>query len=206
MYLRHFIGACEAFGWSGGPEFKTNIIELANGHERRNGGWAQGRHRYMLPFNNIEPDQYRAVRQMFEVCRGQLHAFLYRDRLDAVAVNEIIAAGDGVTTEFQLVKTSVIDGILYRRIVTAFADEDVIELLVNGAPAGAYVLDRDRGLVRFSTPPGVGLTIAWSGPFAVWVRFANDWLPFAINDRGNEGFFTTGSFDLIEVKPPPPES
>ena len=69
-HLRPYIDACETFGWSGGQEFNTRLVTLLNGRERRNANWSQGRHRYTLPFQNLMREQYRAVRQMHEVCRA----------------------------------------------------------------------------------------------------------------------------------------
>ena len=60
-HLNSYLDACAAYGWSGGPEFKTRIRLLANGRERRNADWSQGRHRYTLPFLNIGEARYRAI-------------------------------------------------------------------------------------------------------------------------------------------------
>lgn len=38
-YVRNYIRACEAYGWDGGPEFKTEIDGLRSGRNRRNGQW-----------------------------------------------------------------------------------------------------------------------------------------------------------------------
>lgn len=202
MYLRAFIDACSAFGWSGGPEFKTLIVPMANKRERRNAEWAEGRHRYSIPFQNIDATQYRSVRQMFQVCRGQLHAFLYRDPLDMEADDEPIGFGDGTTATFQLSKLSVVDGVSYQRGVYAFADDDTVTATVSGSSV-PFTLDRDRGLITFDTPPALNAPIRWSGPFAVWVRFAMDWLPFSIDNRLGDGDYArNGSVDLLEVSAP----
>lgn len=203
MYIRKLIDACESFGWNGGPEFRTTIVEMANGRERRNGAWAHARHRYTLPFANIGPDEYRAIRQMFEVCRGALHSFLYRDPLDSIAENEAIGIGDGETSTFQFTKNSIIEGVVYQRLVTAFTESDDVSVFVDGSEASGISMDRDRGILVFPSPPAEGSIITWSGSFALWVRFANDWLPFSVDNRNSEHLFATGSFDLIEVPPPP---
>ena len=206
MYLRAFIEACEAFGWVGGPEFKTLIVPMANKRERRNAEWAEGRHRYSMPFQNLNAEQYASIRQMFQVCRGQLHAFLYRDPLDNTATDEPFAFGDGTRETFQLSKISTIDGVSYVRNIYAFGDDDDVTAEVAGSPA-TFTLDRDRGLITFDSPPGDMEAITWSGPFAVWVRFANDWLPFSIDNRLGAGDYArNGTVDLIEIAAPPEES
>lgn len=212
-YLRAFIPACAGFGWSGGPQFQTRVRALVNGRERRNADWAQERQKYTVPFSNLGAEDYRGVRQMFQVCRGMLHAFLYADPLDQVANNETFGIGDDAQVEFQLSKLSIIDGVTYQREIHALYVEGddgealpaTITVTVGGTPTTVAV-DHDRGIVTFAAPPADGSVLRWSGGFAVWVRFDTDWLPFSINDRGAADFFRTGSVDLIELPPPEPAS
>lgn len=202
MYLREYIATCEAYGWNGGPEFSTRIVTLANGRERRNADWQQYRNRYTLPFQNIDPEGYANIRQMFEVCRAQLHCFRYSDPLGRTAVDQLFATGDGVEDTFQLSTLSVQDGVTYQRNVYAIPDDGVLTVTVNGAPTTDFVVDRDRGLIVFDTPPANDAVLRWSGPFDIWVRFNNDWLPVSIDNRVSGGFAHNGSIDLIEVAPP----
>lgn len=209
MYLRSFIDACEGFGWNGGPEFKTRLRVLMNGRERRNADWSQAKHRYTLPFLNLRADSYRAVRQMFEVCMGMLNAFLYQDPLDNQATNEVFATGDGVQTSFQLTKFSQIDGVTYQRMIFALyvpgndgdAVNSTVTVTVNGTPT-AVTVDYDRGMVSFAAPPSNGTILRWSGSFAIWVRFNQDWLPMSIDNKGDGDFFRNGAIELIEVAEP----
>lgn len=203
MYLRAFIDACEGFGWTGGPEFKTLIVPMANGRERRNADWSQGRHRFSLPFNNIDAASYRSIRQMFEVCRGMAGQFLYHDPLDPAANEETIGFGDGVNDLFQLNKVATVDGVSYQRIVYALGDDDAIAITIDGTPTSAYTLDRDRGTLVFDVAPADGAEVQWTGPYAIWVRFNNDWLPFSIDNRMGGDYARNGSVDLIEVAAPP---
>lgn len=206
-YLRAQIEACEAFGWEGGPEFRTRIVEMQNKRERRNADWAEARHRFTLPFQNIDPERYSNIKQMHLVCRGMLHAFLYSDPLDNTADDQLFAVGDGTQATFQLSKLSVIDGVTYQRNVYALPDSTPdFEVTANDSPVVAYTLDRDRGLITFDSAPPNGALLRWSGPFLVWVRFNQDWLPFSIDNRGPGGFSHNGSVDLMEVPPPETES
>lgn len=206
-YLRAQIEACETFGWEGGPEFRTRIVEMQNKRERRNADWAEARHRFTLPFQNIDPERYSNIKQMHLVCRGMLHAFLYSDPLDNTADDQLFAVGDGTQTTFQLSKLSVIDGVTYQRNVYALPDDTSgIEVTSDNSPVSNYTLDPDRGLITFDSAPGNGDILRWSGPFLVWVRFNQDWLPFSIDNRGPSGFVHNGTVDLMEVPPPETES
>lgn len=208
MYLKAFIPACESFGWSGGPEFKTRLRVLTNGRERRNADWAQERNRYTIPFQNIGRDEYTSVRQMFQTCQGMLHSFLYRDPLDDEAAAEVFAVADG-SSEYQLTKASIIDGVVYQRKIYALytpgADGLAVQatpaVTVNGTPT-AVTVDYERGTVIFGAPPTPGAILRWSGSFAVWVRFDADWLPMSLDNRRGTDYAHNGSITLMELPGP----
>lgn len=213
MYVRAFIPACATFGWSGGPSFQTRIKVLINGRERRNADWSQEKNRYTVPFQNLSAEQYTTVRQMFQVCRGMAHDFLYQDPLDAYSDNEEFAVADGVTAEYQLSKLSAIEGVIYQREINALytAGDDgeavpsTISVTVNNTPT-VVTVDYDRGKVLFSPAPTIGSILRWSGEFATWVRFDADWLPFSIDNRLSGGYAHNGQITLLEQPPPEPES
>lgn len=200
-YINAHLAPCPGYGWEGGPEFRTQIVELQNGRERRNAEWSQAKHRYSAPFMNISKEAYRQIKEMHLVCRGQLHCFKFRDTLDNSASQEFFAVGDGVTTSFQLSKTSSIGGVGYTRGVYAIDNLRPFLITVNGDEVEGYTVDTDRGLVLFEDPPAPGDVLRWSGGFDVWVRFSEDYLPFTL-DNPNA---VNGSVNLIEVAPPPPE-
>lgn len=210
MYLKAYLRPCPGYGWTGGGEFSTRIVEMANGRERRNASWSQPRHRYSTPFNNISKVAYRELKSMHMVARGQLHAFLFRDELDFEAVNELFGVGDGVTLEFPLSKISVEDGVSYQRLVHALyspdtdgsAQEETPTITANGSPAGTFAADYERGIIVFAVAPANGVELRWSGIFSIWVRFAQDYLPFSLDNPDA----TNGSVDLIEVPEPDEET
>lgn len=199
MYLDTYIEECPAYGWQGGGEFKTTVVEMANGAERRNAEWQNVRHRYQMSFLNISRAAYRNIKQLHLVCRGRLHCFKFRDQLDFEAVNEAFGVGNGSRTEWQLIKQSLIDGVSYQREV--YVIEPGATVRVNGTPT-AVSIDQDRGVVTFGVAPSNGAALTWSGTFAVWVRFDQDYLPFSLDNPDA----TNGSVDLIEMPPPEPSS
>lgn len=209
-FVRAYIRACEAYGWEGGPEFKTEVVPMVNKAEKRHGQWSQPRLSFSASFMNIPRPLYLYIRQMHANRMGRLGAFLYRDRLDDTADNEEFAVAEAGQTLFQLAKNSVVDGTDYFTNIYALytpgndgeALDSEIEITVNGSPASDYVLDRDRGTVEFDTPLSGGEVIGWSGAFSWWVRFDNDRLPATIDNRSQGEYIVNTSVDLITVNPP----
>lgn len=197
MHINSYLGVCPGFGWQGGPEFKTQIVELNSGRERRNALWQDSRHRYSAPFLNISKEDYKLIKKMHLVCRGQLNCFRFKDELDYQAFEEEFAIGDGITKKFQLRKISSIDGVSYIRNVYALPSIPIIKK--NGTLiSSGFTIDLDRGLIEFITAPLLGEDLKWTGDFDVWVRFNQDYLPFTLDNPDA----TNGQIDLIEVAPP----
>ena len=209
-YRRAYITTCEAFGWEGGPGYNTQLVSLRNGHERTNADWDQPQHAFSVPFGNILPDAYAPIKQMHLNCRGRNGKFLYRDRLDWQASNELIGTSASGQTVFQLGKRSTIDGVTYfRNVYALYAPNDdgsaaqvAPTLTVNGSAAGTHTVDYDRGTVTFASGLTLGDVVRWSGSFSLWVRFDNDKLPFSIDNRSGPHFVINGSVELLEAKPP----
>jgi uncharacterized protein (TIGR02217 family) len=213
-YLRAYIPTCEAFGWSGGDGFNTRIVSLRDsGREARNAKWMQPQHFFSLPFQNISQPQYAPIKQMHLNRRGRWGVFLYHDRSDPSAVDEIFAVATAGQTEFQLSKWSVIEGVSYRREVYALyrpnsdgsAEEVIPTVTVDDAPFTSFVTDPDRGVLVADAPMAGGEILKWSGLFSLWVRFDNDRLPFSIDSKSNGRFVMNGTVELLEMPPPEEE-
>jgi uncharacterized protein (TIGR02217 family) len=100
-------------GARGGPERRTQIVELASGDEERNASWANSRRRYDVAYGIRRADDLAAVVAFFEARNGRLHGFRFKDWGDHKSclpsgtpspTDQSIGTGDGTTTAFQLVK------------------------------------------------------------------------------------------------------
>jgi uncharacterized protein (TIGR02217 family) len=100
-------------GARGGPERRTQIVELASGDEERNASWANSRRRYDVAYGIRRADDLAAVVAFFEARNGRLHGFRFKDWGDHKSclpsgtpspTDQAIGTGDGTTTAFQLVK------------------------------------------------------------------------------------------------------
>lgn len=211
-YVKAYIPTCETFGWEGGNGFNTRIVAMMNGRERRNAEWDQPQHFYSVPFRNITQPQYAPIKQMHLNRRGRWGCFLFRDRLDWQANNEVFAVAEAGQEIFQLAKWSTIDGVSYRREVHAIyapnengtAASNAVSITSNNVPVlSGWTLNRDTGVVTFAAPLSGGEILRWTGEFSVWVRFDNDRLPMSIDNKGTgDDIFINGSIELIEQPPP----
>ena len=91
-------------GARGGPERRTQVVELASGFEERNASWAQSRRRFDVAYGIRRADDLARVVAFFEARRGRLQAFRFKDWSDyksclpSVRVSELdqqIGIGDG---------------------------------------------------------------------------------------------------------------
>jgi len=207
-FLRAYIPAAHSWGWSGGAEFNTRIVERQNGRENRNADWSNPRHRFSLGFKHLGKDRYRQLKQHQIVCQGRLRQFLFHDGLDDVATDDLFAVAEVGQQTFQLGCISTIDGVSYPRNVFALyrpnpaspgaAVQVTPEIKVNGTSDSGWAVDHDRGLVTAPAPLTGGEVLTWSGLFSVWVRFESDWLPMSFDEP--DGIY--GDIGLIEVPPP----
>ena len=197
-----------AFGTSGGPQHSTQIVALGSGYEQRNQRWQSSRRRYDAGYGVKSLDGLHRVIAFFEARRGPLHAFRFRDPADhksclpsmaPAASDQQIGVGDGVQTEFQLIKTYGDEGQAYCRQITHPVDRtDKVAIDGEDQTAGVdYVLDLGSGRITFDAPPPEGTPVTAGFEFDVPVRFDTDQLVV------NLAAFSAGelpSIPLVEVR------
>ncbi len=99
-----------ALGASGGPQRRTDIVDLSNGRETRNRRWQDARRRYDAGSGLKSIDDLYAVVAFFEARAGQLYGFRFRDPVDfqscapgavPAATDQVIGTGDGCARPFR---------------------------------------------------------------------------------------------------------
>ena len=174
-----------SFGSIGGPERRTDIVALANGHEERNSPWAHSRRRYDAGVGLRSLDDIEALIAFFEARSGQLHAFRWKDWSDFKSCrpsdvptyeDQAIGLGDGVTRDFRLTKRYRSGEQAYFRPITKpVAGTIRIGIAADPQQEGIdYTVDVTTGIVTFDNPPDVGLEITAGFEFDVPVRFDTD--------------------------------
>jgi len=193
-------------GARGGPERRTQIVELASGDEERNASWANSRRRYDAAYGIRRADDLAAVVAFFEARNGRLYAFRWKDWADyksclpsqmPAATDQTIGAGDGTTTDFQLVKSYTSGAQTWTRTISKPV-AGTVRIAIDGVDqASGWSVDTTTGIVRFATAPASGAAITAGFEFDVPVRFDTDTLDVTL-DIERLGSIT--SIPLIEVR------
>ena len=173
------------FGASGGPERRSEIIELASGKEVRNARWAGARRRWDLAGAVSDMAALSELAAFFEARRGRLHGFRFRDFTDfssgpgaqaVTASNQVIGTGDGGTLTFQLSKTN---GEVVR-VISRPVDGSVVIALDGVQQASGWSVDLTTGEVVFDSAPGIGVSVSAGFLFDCAVRFDTDRLDMTL--------------------------
>jgi uncharacterized protein (TIGR02217 family) len=193
-------------GARGGPERRTQIVELASGDEERNASWANSRRRYDVAYGIRRADDLAAVVAFFEARNGRLFGFRFKDWADwkscapsqtPSATDQVIGAGDGTTTAFQLVKAYASGSQSWTRTI-AKPVAGTVRVAIDGTEqASGWSVDTTTGLVTFNTAPATGAAITAGFEFDVPVRFDTDTLDLTL-DIERLGSIT--SISLLEIR------
>ncbi|WP_427025904.1 phage distal tail protein, Rcc01695 family [Aureimonas ureilytica] len=194
-----------AFGTSGGPERRTDIVRLSTGYENRNQRTRHSWRRYDAGSGVKSLADLIRVLDFFEARRGRLVGFRFRDPFDAAsarwgqaatALDQLLGTGDGETRSFQLAKRYGTGEDAYVRPIRKPV-AGTVRLAVDGVAAKASV-EATSGLVTFASPPPPGSRITAGFEFDVPVRFDIDHLAL------NVAAFEAGdipTIPLVEIRP-----
>lgn len=194
-------------GARGGPERRTQIVELASGAEERNASWANSRRRYDVAYGIRRADDLAAVVAFFEARNGRLHGFRFKDWADPKSclpsqvpgpTDQVIGTGDGAQTVFQLVKAYASGGQTWSRTITKPVSGTLRIALDGVEQSNSWAVDTTTGMVGFAVAPGNGVVITAGFEFDVPVRFDSDLLDVTL-DVERLGSIT--SIPLLEIRP-----
>ena len=180
-----------SFGAVGGPERRTEIVALANGHEERNSPWAGSRRRWDAGLGMRSLDDLHALVAFFEARRGQLYGFRWKDWSDFRSCapsavpgpgDQEIAVGDGERTAFDLVKRYGDGGGSYVRPIRKPV-AGTVRLAADGTELAEgidWFCEVETGTVRLNVAPAPGVRLTAGFEFDVPVRFDTDRLSISL--------------------------
>jgi uncharacterized protein (TIGR02217 family) len=193
-------------GARGGPERRTQIVELASGDEERNASWANSRRRYDVAYGIRRADDLAAVVAFFEARNGRLHGFRYKDWADyksalpsqaITATDQQIGTGTGSLQTFQLSKRYTSGAETWVRTITKPVAGTVRVALGMAEQLSGWTVDMTTGVITFTTAPAAGVIVRAGFEFDVPVRFDSDTLDVTL-DFERLGSIT--SIPLLEIR------
>ncbi|MBL4801347.1 MAG: DUF2460 domain-containing protein, partial [Emcibacter sp.] len=195
-----------SYGASGGPQFMTNVVEMASGHEQRNREWAEARNIYDIGLGLRSEDDLSELLSFFRARAGRAYGFRYKDWLDYKScpplqeytdTDQQVSFGDGTTVTFQLIKTYDSGGTVHVRDIAKPIAGTVQIALDSVAQGSGWQVDTTNGIITFDVAPAAGVSITAGYEFDVPVRFAEDFLAITLES------YMAGqipSIALIEVR------
>lgn len=165
------------------PEFSTQVMLTASGHERRNSLWSNARLRFDVGPGIRSEAELGTLLAFFRARRGMARGFRLADPSDfssngmtgtPTVTDQPIGTGDGATARFALVKLygSGADAQT-RRITRPRAGS--VRVSVGGAETTAFTVE-EHGVVHLAAAPAAGVAVRAGFLFDVPVRFAEDHL------------------------------
>ncbi|MEO1102597.1 MAG: DUF2460 domain-containing protein [Pseudomonadota bacterium] len=193
-----------AFGATGGPERRTEIVALGSGREERNQRWAMSKRRYDAGTGVRTRDDLQTVVDFFEERRGRLYGFRFFDPLDhkscapsaaPAGEDQLIGVGDGQKTDFPLIKTYGDAHAPYERPIMLPVDGSLVVTVTSVTRVLGADFTFTDGVVTFlpHAVPVMGAAVKAGYLFDVPVRFDTDQLEI------NLSHFEAGAIPSVPV-------
>ncbi len=189
--------------------YKTDITGGGAGQESRNRLWQDPLMAYDAQFLTKTLDDARAMQTFFHCAGGAELSFLIKDVTDFKIARQTIGTGDGITTNFQLIK-SYAQGVMptYTRTITkpkALEGVGGVRVWVDNAEIAAanFSFSSTTGIITLAVAPANTKVVEAScDEFYVPVRFESDELPVDVMLYRDDdtGLLTLPAQRLLEVR------
>ena len=179
-----------AKGALGGPERRTEVVELTSGFEERNTPWADSRRKYDVGSGIRHPDDLAQVVAFFEARSARLRGFRFKDWTDYKSClpsgtvsgsDQFLGVADGVKISFQIIKAYQSGGRSWARTITKPVAGTVVVAVAGVLQASGWSLDTATGVITFSAAPASGNVTA-GFEFDVPVRFDTDIIQASLSE------------------------
>lgn len=179
--------ALPGLGWSIAkqPEFSTLVRAATSGQETRVSLWAGPKWHFKLTYDLLRYastfQELQSLAGFFLARGGQYDSFLFQDPDDHQVTSQAIGQGDGVTTEFQLLRE--FGG--FAEAVRAPNLSATINIYVDGVlqSGSSYSVagwgNTAPGMVTFNSAPASGKAVTADFQFYFPVRFNTDIAEFS---------------------------
>jgi uncharacterized protein (TIGR02217 family) len=157
------------------PVWSTKVDTSVSGVERRRALWSYPVYKFKVAYEVLrdDPNNLELTRlfAFFNTHQGSFREFFYYDHTDNTAIGQPFGTGDGVTTTFQITRTTGVGAVTFTEPVRGFSGTP--QVFVNGVATTAFTIGA-LGLITFATAPAAGAVLTWTGQFFFLCRFMKD--------------------------------
>ncbi len=184
-----------AWGTQRRPKWSSRVQRAASGKRQAIGYMSYPLYEWSIQFNVLREyssfNELQELQGFFNTMHGQVDTFLFADPHDAIASVQTLGTGNGVTTDFQLIRS-------YGGFVEPVFAPGIITDVRKAGVTTAYT-NLGNGVIRISPAPAVGQVVDWSGTFRYRCAFAQDTLDL-INLDGVD-IWKTNKITIESIKP-----
>lgn len=190
-------------GVKGGPRFKTTVMSLASGFEKRNIEWSLTRGFWDAGYAVQTTEELKVLVDFFYARQGKAHSFRLRDWSDfqvgeaETTTPQEIGVGTGAQLTFQLEKRYTSGGYTFHRVIAKPTNGTTRVWLGAVEQMSGWSMNYLTGLLTFSSAPLVSVSVKVLTEFDVPVRFDTDDLNITMEMFNNSELPT---IPLIEVR------
>lgn len=197
-----------AYGCTSIPMYSTKRVRTFNGKLYRNINWSYPLHRFSISVQNgIETAEFLEAQTLFHALAGSGHGFRFKDPHDYTTAADIntafafddvqIGTGDGVTTDFQILKKYTKGTLTTSRII-----QKPVSGQIKSGVAGVektittdWTVDTTTGIISYLVAPTMGQAVTAGCLFDVPVIASDD-----INEALIDKDISQLSMELQEIR------
>jgi uncharacterized protein (TIGR02217 family) len=159
--------------WSIKRTVERNTIkhDSIGGKNIRIANWTYPKYHYEVPFNFLRSAaayaEWQTLEGFYNSVNGPAALWAYDDPNDDGVTDQGFGEGDGTTTAFQLVRA------FGGQVGPVFLVNGTPTITVGGTPTTDFTISA-YGVVTFTTAPGSGNVLAWTGNFYMPCQFDDD--------------------------------
>ena len=191
------------YGVIGGPRFKTDVIELGDGTEQRNINWWFPLGQWQLGDRTLLQSNLEYLKSFHAARQGSKQGFRFKDWADYSATNQEIGIGDGLKTQYQLIKTYSFESANVNKPIIKPV-EDSLKVYLDGVlTSTGWTLDSANGVITFAQPLLNGQVLTCDFDFDIPVWFAQDSIGFRLQAKDDfESIYQLESLSVEEGRIP----
>jgi len=187
-------------GAQGGPRFKTGILILSSGFEKRNIEFEETRGFWDVGYGIQTKTDFTGVIEFFYARQGRANSFRFKDFSDfeignnTTSTPQTIGIGNASATTFQISRLYSSGGFDFNRTINKIVATPTPRIFLDAVEQGSgFTINLLTGIVTFSVAPGAGVLVRIICEFDTAVRFDTDALDI------NLLHFDAGSIPKIPV-------